>query len=228
MSGRRVRCAMLTSAASRGVSLPQATIIGCAIVALLATQPVLSQSSSSNRLWGTFNARYDVHTSDILIYAVYGSGQSFVMAGALQNPRTGLTALLGAVGRVFAPQGAGSHSITTGIARIGNDWHAQCYYAPAVPIGRAWLRGTALLDLPLTAAENARISVSPLSLTVPTRRHVEAGMSIDAATAHRGLTIAGVGPEIRTTLPRATIGADVQRLVDGSATRLRVFVVTRF
>lgn len=186
-----------------------------------------AQAAPERAPWGLFSARYDTHTSDF-IYALYGYGQTFAMVGTLQNPRSGWTELVGAVGRTFTVRGGPAHSVAAGVARAGKEWYAQLYYVPTVRAGPAWLRATAEWDFPIATEGTTQFALSPLSLTIPTLRFVETGLSMDLAAAHGARTSVAVGPEIRVALPAATIGTDLQRMTDGSTSRLRLFFLTQF
>jgi hypothetical protein len=177
--------------------------------------------------WGLFSARYDTRTSDF-IYALYGYGQSFAMVGTLQNPRSGWTELVGAVGRTFAPGGGPAHSVATGVARASDGWYAQVYYVPTVAAGSMRLRATAECDVPLSGKGVSQFALSPLSLTTVLLPFLEAGMSMDLGAARGGRTSVAIGPELRVSIPGATIGSDLQRMADGSASRARLFFSTQF
>ncbi len=194
---------------------------------LAVTTTARAQTAPERAPWGLFSARYDTHTSDF-IYAIYGYGQSFAMVGTLQNPRSGWTELVGAVGRNFTFFGGPTHAVATGIARAGKEWYAQLYYVPTVRVGPAWLRATAEWDVPLTKEGTTQFAFSPLSLTLPTLRFVETGVSMDLAAARGSRTSVAVGPEIRVAIPGATIGTDLQRMTDGSTSRFRLFFLTQF
>jgi hypothetical protein len=194
---------------------------------LAAGTAVRAQTAPERAPWGLFSARYDTYTSDF-IYAIYGYGQSFGMVGTLQNPRSGWTELVGAVGRNFALLGGPTHSIATGIARAGKEWYAQLYYVPTVRAGPVWLRATVEWDVPVTREGATQFALSPLSLTLPTLRVVETGVSMDLAAARGARTSVAIGPEIRVALPGAMIGTDLQRMTDGSTSRFRLFFLTQF
>jgi hypothetical protein len=186
-----------------------------------------AQNAPAPSAWGLFSARYDTHTSDF-IYALYGYGSAFAMIGTLQNTRSGWTELVGAVGRTFAFGGQPSHSIAAGVAHATEGWYAQLYYVPTVRLGPTSLRATAEWDVPIAGDGATQFAVSPVSLTLPMRRAIEAGLSMDLASAQHARTSVALGPEVRVTLPRAVVGADLQRMTDGSAGRLRLFFLTQF
>ena len=201
--------------------------VAVAMLASLAAMRADAQASPGRTPWGLFSARYDTHTSDF-IYALYGYGRSFAMVGTLQNPRSGWTELVGAVGRTFALAGGPSQSIATGVAHASDGWYAQLYFVPTVPIGPGWVRATAEWDVPLEHKGTTQFAFSPLSFTVPRVRFVETGISMDLAAAANSRTSIAVGPELRATIPGAVIGTDLQRMTRGGTSRLRLFFLTQF
>jgi len=201
--------------------------IGCAVLSPLAARAAEAQAPATRAPWGLFSARYDTHTSDF-IYALYGYGRSFAMVGTLQNPRSGWTELVGAVGRTFAFGDGPSHSIATGVAHASDGWYGQLYYVPTVPIGPAWVRATAEWDVPLGNRGATQFALSPISFTVPTVRSIEAGISMDLAAATSSRTSVALGPELRAAIPNAVIGTDLQRAIRGGTSRLRLFFLTQF
>ncbi len=199
--------------------------IGCAALSVGCVTTAHAQQAEP--AWGLFSARYDTRTSDF-IYALYGYGHSFAMIGTLQNPRSGWTELVGAVGRTFAFGGQPSHSIAAGVAHASEAWYAQLYYVPTLRVGLASLRATAEWDIPLSGDGATQFALSPMSLTVPTMHAIEAGLSMDLAAAQRARTSVALGPEVRVSIPGAVVGADLQRMTDGRTGRLRLFFVTEF
>jgi hypothetical protein len=192
-----------------------------------APRAALAQSLPHPAPWGLFTVRYDTHTSDF-IYAVYGYGRTFAMVGALDNPRSGYTELLGAVGRNFAFGNGPTHSLALGAARTSGVWYGQLYYLPSVRVGALAVRATAEWDVPASAGGVMQFALSPLSATLVTARGIEVGGAMDLAAAHRDRTSIAAGPEIRMPLPNAVIGVDLQRFVGGQASRFRAFFTTQF
>lgn len=197
------------------------------LLSALDANGLRAQDAPARASWGLFSARYDTHTSDF-IYAVYGYGRSFAMVGTLQNPRSGWTELVVAAGRTFTIGGEPPHSMAAGIARAADGWYAQLYYVPTIALGPAWLRATAEWDVPVDRQGVMQFAFSPLSLTVPTVRFVETGLSMDLYAARGARTGVAAGPEVRVSIPGAVIGTDLQRMTDGTMSRLRLFFTTQF
>src|SRR5919202_356829 len=147
-----------------------------AVVSVLAlTAPSVARSQEAEAApWALFSVRYDTRTSDF-IYAAYGYGHAFAMVGALQNPRSGYTELLGAVGSNFTIGCGPTQTVAIGAARASDSWYAQLYYLPSVHRGPVWLRMTSELYLPLSRSGTRQFAVSPLSATVPVVGFLDAG-----------------------------------------------------
>lgn len=177
--------------------------------------------------WSLFSVPYDTRTSDF-IYALYGYGSTFAMVGALHNPRTDWSELVGAIGRTYATADGDSHAIAAGFAQTAKLWYGQVYYAPSVRAGLVNVRATAEWDIPISRGGVMQFAFSPLSATVRAIGPVELGAAVDLAAARGDRTSVAIGPELRLPLPHATVGADGERFTDGSGSRLRLFFVTQF
>ena len=200
-----------------------------AVVSVLAlTAPSAARGQEAEAApWALFSVRYDTRTSDF-IYAAYGYGHAFAMVGALQNPRSGYTELLGAVGSTFAIGSGPTQSVAIGAARASDSWYAQLYYLPSLHRGPVWIRATSELYLPLSRTGTLQFSVSPLSATVPIFSVIEAGVAMDVSASRGARTSSAIGPELRLTLPKAVLGTDIQKVLNERATRLRIFFTTTF
>lgn len=196
-----------------------------AFLALAAAPSPGAAQSAAPAAWGLFSARYDTRTSDF-IYAVYGYGRLFGMVGALDNPRSGYTELLAAAGLNFSIAGGPTQSLAVGGARVGDAWYGQVYYLPAAHAGRMWFRATAELYLPMRGTHSTQFALSPVSATIAFGRWVEAGAALDLSSASGEKTVTALGPELRLALPKATLGMDLQRSLDGGSGRARVFFTT--
>lgn len=197
--------------------------------ALICAAPIRgrAQAAAAPAPWGLFNVRYDTRTSDF-IYAAYGYGKTFAMVGALENPRSGYTELLGGVGRMYAAGEGYSHAVAAAVARASDAWYAQLYYLPSIHAGPAHVRATSEWYIPVDRAGTLQFAFSPLSGTFTVTRYLEAGLAIDLAAQQHDKTGGAVGPELRLALPKATLGLDAQRMVNANASRARVFFSTAF
>jgi hypothetical protein len=196
------------------------------VLVLIAPKVVESQTAEPTS-WGLFSVRFDTRTSDF-IYAVYGYGHTFGMVGTLDNPRSGWTELLGAVGRTFSFGSGPTQSAAIGAARASDGWYAQAYYLPTIRRGNFRFRATAEWDFPFNRSGATQFSLSPASATIALSRIVEAGAAMDVSAAQGESTSAALGPEIRVALPNAVVGADAQQVLGSRGNRLRVFFTTSF
>ena len=176
--------------------------------------------------WGFFNARYDTETSRF-IYAGYGYGRLFGFGGVLANPRSGYTEVVGGAGATF---GDGKFSSLVGLAgaKASEAWYAQLYYLPTARIGRTTTRATMEVYFPLEDAGIRQFAVTPVSITVPVSRRIEAGLAGELAAAEGSTSSAWAGPELRLNIPRATIGVDAFAGLTGQGGRMRAFFNASF
>jgi len=197
------------------------------LLALAAPTFSSAQDTASPTAWGLFSVRFDTRTSHF-IYAAYGYGHGFAMVGALQNPRSGYTELLAAGGRTFAFGKGPSQTIALGAARADDLWYGQLYFLPVAHPGAFWVRATTEWYFPISRGGALQFAVSPVSVTIPVRQFVQAGLSLDLAASRGEKTSTAIGPEVRIALPKAVLGTDLQQVVNSSAKRLRVFFTTAF
>jgi len=197
------------------------------VILLVLAAPAAARAQSGAQPWSLFSVRYDTRTSDF-IYSAYGYGRVFGMVAALDNPRSGYTELIGAVGTTFPVQHGRTQFAAVGVARATDAWYAQLYYLPSLRVGTTTLRATSEMYLPLERAGTVQFALSPISLTIPLARSVEAGVATDVTAAQGTTTSTAIGPELRVTLPHATLGTDVEQVLDAHSTRFRLFFVTSF
>jgi hypothetical protein len=203
----------------------QRVLVYC--LCLLAPLRHARAQTSAAAPWGLFTARYDTRTSNF-IYALYGYGSTFAMVGALHNPRTDWSELLGAVGRMMTDRAGNSHALAAGVAQTGDLWYGQVYYVPSVRAGFVNVRATAELDYPISRGGVTQFALSPISGTVRVLGPIELGPAMDLSAARGDRTGIAIGPELRLPLPRATLGIDGERMTNGSGSRLRIFFTTQF
>jgi len=199
---------------------------GIVLCLLLMFPAVEARAQAKAAPWALFTARYDTRTSDF-IYALYGYGSTFGMVGALHNPRTDWSEVLGAVGRIFTDAAGNSHTVATGVAQTARLWYGQVYYAPSVRVGFANVRATAELDYPISRGGVTQFALSPISGTIRSVGSVELGLAMDLSAARGDRPAVAIGPELRLPLPRATLGVDAERMTNGTGDRVRVFFMTQ-
>jgi hypothetical protein len=149
------------------------------------------------------------------------------MVAVLHNPRTDYSEVLGGIGRNFTMAGQ-SQALALAVSRATESWYAQLYYLPSIRARGLSVRATTELYVPLERGGAAQFAFSPLSATVGVSDRVEAGIATDFAAARGSASSVAVGPEVRLAIPKATLGADLQRTVNGKGSRLRLFFLTSF
>jgi hypothetical protein len=193
-----------------------------AIAMLLAPAASGQNSAAAGDAWGFVSARYDTRSS-ASIYTGYGWRRVFAMGAVLNNPRSGGDAeLLGGVGAVFRTGAGAEHWLALATLRTGTASFAQLYWLPTVRVGAVTTRAMVKWSVPETGSAPQKLTISPVSVTLPGRR-VAGGLAVDMAAAKGARTSIGTGLELRLRLPRAAVGANALRDVTGSGGRLRLF-----
>lgn len=215
--------------------IPSASALAAFLAAALALParaqttdaPPGARPTASSAPWSVFSVRFDTRTSNF-IYAVYGYGRTFAMVGALDNPRSGYTELLGGLGRTFSIGSNRSQFAAIAGARADTSWYAQVYFLPALRAGRVWVRATSELDVPVANGGSLQFALSPISGTMSVAKYVEAGIGADVAMSRGDRTDSDIGPELRFALPKATLAVDAQHSLNRSRARLRLSFVAAF
>ena len=196
------------------------------LIVMVAFSRGASSQAAPGEPWALFSVRYDTRTSDF-IYAVYGYGDGFGMVAVLHNPRSDYSEVLGGLGRNFR-LGGQTQSVALAVSRASDAWYGQLYYLPAVHWQHLWLRATTELYVPLEAAGTTQFAFSPLSATIGLPRGLEIGAAADLSAAKGQASSIAAGPEIRFDIPKAVLGIDVQRVLNRSEGRFRVFFQSSF
>ena len=181
---------------------------------------------SAGDTWGFVNARYDTRSS-ASIYTGYGWRRVFAMGAMLNNPRSGNAELLGGVGAVIRTGANAEHWLALARLRSGAVSSAQLYWLPTVRLGAVTTRAQVKWSIPERGGAPQKLSVSPVSMTLP-GRSLACGLAVEMAATKGARTSIGTGPELRLKLPRAALGADVLHDVTGNGARLRMFFVSVF
>jgi hypothetical protein len=197
------------------------------IGALLSLRAPVTGGQGTARTWGFVNARYDPR-STAYIYTGYGWRGAFGMAGVVNNPHTGSSELVGGAGGVFKTGAEAEHWLAFTTAGPNAASFAQIYWLPKVRTGPITSRATVKWKIPYEGSAPQKLSISPLSMTVPFGRRLAGGAAVDVAAAERARTSIGTGLEVRVRLPGAALGVNAMRDVTGSGSGLRVFFASIF
>ena len=190
------------------------------VVLTLRAPAARAQERAGDGTWGFVTVRYDTR-SPASIYTGYGWHRAFAMGGVAHDPRTGYAELIGGVGAVVRAGGS-EHWIAA--ATAGGSFR-QLYWLPTV----RWQRLTTRAQVKWTLASGGqKVSISPVSVTLPLSRRVAGGVAVDIAAAEHARTRVGAGPELRIRLPGAVVGVDALHAVKGDASRVRLFFSALF
>jgi hypothetical protein len=173
------------------------------------------------------NSRYDTRSS-ASIYTGYGWRHVFAMGAVLNNPRSGYAELLGGVGAVFRTGADAEHWLALATLRSGAASFAQLYWLPTVRMGAVTTSAQVKWSVPDKGGAPQKLSVSPMSMTLPVGRSLAGGLAVEMAAAKGTRTSVGTGLELRLELPRTAFGADALHDVTGNGARLRLFFVSTY
>ena len=195
----------------------------------LRAQTASGQERAGEGTWGFVSVRYDTG-SPASIYTGYGWHAAFAMGGVAHNPRSGYSELVGGVGAVVRTR-TSEHWIAVATAGTGAGSFRQVYWLPTVRMRGLTTRAQVKWTM---ASGEQKLSVSPLSMTMPLSRRVSGGVAADISAAEHARTRIGTGLELRVRLPgeglnSAVLGVDALRgLTGGDASRVRLFFTSQF
>lgn len=110
--------------------------------------------------------RYASHTS-LALYAAYGDSSTLLVAGMIQNPRSGYHEIDAAVERVVNV-GRFSSVFGVGIVSATDSWYAPLYWLPSYTAGRFSLNGSLEYYEPLQHQGARQLDVSPFTAMIRT------------------------------------------------------------
>ena len=176
--------------------------------------------------WGFVTVRYDTR-SPASIYTGYGWNLAFAMSGVTHNPRTGYAELVGGVGAVFRTR-TSEHWVAIATAGTRDGSFAQVYWLPTVRMHGLTSRAQVKWTIPSSGSVAQKLSISPLSVTLPLGHGLSGGVATDISAAEGARTRIATGLELRLRLPRAAVGVDALREVKRDGSRLRLFFTSLF
>ena len=176
--------------------------------------------------WGFVTARYDTR-SPASIYTGYGWNAAFAMGGVAHNPRTGYAELVGGVGAVFRTR-TSEHWVVLATAGTRGGSFAQIYWLPTVRMHGVTSRAQVKWTIPYNGSEAQKLSISPLSITVPLSRRLSGGVVTDISRAEGAPTRISTGLELRVRLPGAAVSVDALREGKTDGSRLRLSFTSLF
>lgn len=193
---------------------------------VLRAQIASGQARAGEDTWGFVTVRYDTQ-SPASIYTGYGWHAAFAMGGMAHNPRTGYAELVGGVGAVFRTR-TSEHWVAFATAGTGAGSLGQIYWLPTVRLRVLTTRAQVKWTVGYNGRQAQKLSISPLSITVPLVRRLSGGVASDISFAEGARTRIATGLELRARLPGAAVGVDALRAVKGDGSRLRLFFASLF
>ena len=192
----------------------------------LCAQTASGQARAGVGTWGFVNVRYDTQ-SPASIYTGYGWHAAFAMGGVAHNPRTGYAEVVGGVGAVFRTR-TSEHWVAIASAGTDAGSFGQIYWLPTVRIGAVTSRAQVKWTVVYDGRKAQKLSIAPLSVTLPLGRRLSGGVATDISAAEGARTRIATGLELRVTLPGAAVGVDALRDVKGGGSRLRLSFASLF
>jgi hypothetical protein len=192
----------------------------------LRAQTARGQERAGAGTWGFVTVRYDTR-SPASIYTGYGWHAAFAMGGVSHNPRNGYAELIGGVGAVFRTR-TSEHWVAFATAGTGAGSFAQVYWLPTVRMHGLTSRAQVKWTVSYDGRTPQKLSISPLSVTLPLGGRLSGGVATDVSAAQGARTRIATGLEMRLRLPGAAVGVDALRDVKGDGLRLRLFFASLF
>jgi len=149
------------------------------------------------------------------------------MGGVSHNPRNGYAELIGGVGAVFRTR-TSEHWVAFATAGTGAGSFAQVYWLPTVRMHGLTSRAQVKWTVSYDGRTPQKLSISPLSVTLPLGGRLSGGVATDVSAAQGARTRIATGLEMRLRLPGAAVGVDALRDVKGDGSRLRLFFASLF
>jgi hypothetical protein len=187
---------------------------------LLAAGPIAGQAivgPHANFLY----FRFATHTS-LAMYAAYGEGNNLLVAGMIQNPRSGYHEIDGAVGRVVSVGSHFSGVLAVGVTSASDSWYAPVYFLPTVTFGRVTLNGSLEYYQPLQHVGARQFDLTPLTLMARTVFYFEVGGAYLLYTQVASVPTWEAGPAARMAIPNGTLQLEWMLRPRSGATDLRL------
>ena len=165
--------------------------------------------------------RFATHTS-LAMYAAYGEGNNLLVAGMIQNPRSGYHEIDGAVGRVVNVGSHFSAVLAVGVTSASDSWYAPVYLLPTVNFGRVTLNGSLEYYQPLQHVGARQFDLTPLTLMARTVGHFEVGGAYLLYTQVASVPTWEAGPAARMAIPNGTVQLEWMLRPRSGATDLRL------
>jgi hypothetical protein len=165
--------------------------------------------------------RFASHTS-LALYASYGDGNTLLVAGMIQNPRSGYHEIDGAIGRVVNVGASFSNVVAVGVVSASDSWYAPLYWLPVYTVGRLHLNGSLEYYEPLQHQGARQLDVNPLTAMVRTVGSLQVGAAYLLYTQVASVPTHEWGPAARLPVPNGTVQLEWLLRPRSGATDLRL------
>lgn len=165
--------------------------------------------------------RYASHTS-LALYASYGDGSTLLVAGMIQNPRSGYHEIDGAFGRVVNIGSNFSNVIAVGVVSASDSWYAPIYWLPSYALGRLHLNGSFEYYEPLQHQGARQLDANPFTAMVRTVGPLQVGAAYLLYTQVASVPTHEWGPAARLPVPNGTVQLEWLLRPRSAATDLRL------
>ena len=165
--------------------------------------------------------RYASHTS-LALYASYGDGNTLLVAGMIQNPRSGYHEIDGALGRVVNLGPNFSNVVAVGVVSASDSWYAPMYWLPSFTAGRLHLNGSLEYYEPLQHQGARQLDVNPLTAMVRTVGPLQIGAAYLLYAQVASVPTHEWGPAARLPVPNGTVQLEWLLRPRSGATDLRL------
>jgi hypothetical protein len=197
----------------------------CASGALCATVGA-AQSPEVTPLNFVF-ARFASRSSHTL-YAGYGIGRGVVIAGMVQNPRTGYREIIAGAGVQVFPSRRNGTTIVLAGADATESAYLQLYVVPSLTLGSVSVTGTVEAYQPLERSGSRQLGINPVTAVVRLQRRLSAGATYLLSAAEGEPLQQAAGPAIKVLFPKGSVTLDLVRRIARFRSEVRLSFQTRF
>ena len=196
------------------------------LFAAVSARSAEAQSSAVTPLNFIF-ARFASRSSHTL-YAGYGIGRGVVIAGMVQNPRTGYREIIAGAGvQVFPRRRSGATIVLAG-ADASESAYLQVYIVPSLALWSIAIAGTVEAYQPLERAGSRQLGLNPLTAVVRIHGPLSAGATYLWSIAEHEPAQQAAGPALKLVLPKGSVTLDLIRTLSRFASEVRLSFQARF
>lgn len=165
--------------------------------------------------------RFASHTS-LALYGSYGDGSTLLVAGMIQNPRSGYHEIDGALGRVVNLGPDFSNVVAAGVVSASDSWYTNLYWLPSYSAGRLHFNASLEYYEPLQHQGARQLDVNPLTAMLRTVGPLQVGAAYLLYTQVASVPTHEWGPAARLPVPNGTVQLEWMLRPRSGATDLRL------